>query len=191
MQHQYSTSEDPIGCGLLGCLGGVIIGFLGGILVLILAAVIVAVLASPPFIGPDRKIAPDVGLIIEEGFLNRYAEQPTGSSIRIDILPGNQALLILDTELVGSDVRTPVRISGQFEIRQAPAGLEVQLIETKVSGVSSPPDLSDFFGQDIPIINQDLAAMVGEISKALGTPIIISGLSTTETNVSLEIEEVR
>lgn len=189
MNHRYSFSQDPVGCGLSGCLGGLILGLFGGGVLLVLAALVAATTAPLPAPTPNPQPGPDLRVTITESFLNRFAEQPAEGSVSIDILPNNQVQLIADTSLEAFGLTTPVQITGLFELQLTPQTLQVQLLETQVSGLSLPPELADFFSEDILLVNQDLSSMVNDISNVLGTPVILSNLSTTDTQIQLEIKE--
>jgi hypothetical protein len=189
--HQHSFQKDPAGSTLLGCLSGLIIGFVGGLLLLILAAVVAAATATMPPIEPNTDLAPDLHLIIAEGFLNRYAEQPPAGSVAIDIIPRNEIRLDVKTNVELSGGTAPVQIIGQFELLATPQGLAVQLIDTRVVDSPLPLDLSDYFGPDLRLINQQLDLLVGEIARGLGNPILVTDLSTTDSQIRLEIKEVR
>ena len=189
--HQHSFHEDPAGCSLLGCLGGLLIGLVGGLLLLIFAAVVAAATATMPSIEPDTDLAPDLHLTVAEGFLNRYTEQPPTGSVAIDIIPGNEIQLVVKTNVELSGGTAPVQIIGRFELLNTPQGLEIQLMDTQVVDSPLPLDLSDYFGPDLRLINQQVQLLVDEIARGLGNSILVTDLSTTDTQIRLEIKEVR
>lgn len=191
MSHQYSFNEDPIGCGLVGCLGGVILGLFGGGILLVIAALTAAIVTPMPPLTPSSQAHPDLRVTVDEGFLNRFTDQPAEGTIRIDVLPDNQVQLIANTTIQAFGVTTPVQITGLFEIQLTQQKLQVQLIDTQVLGIPLPPELANFFSEDLIIINQDLSAMIDDASGVLGTAIIVSDVSTTESQIQLEIREIR
>jgi len=189
--HQYDFNRDPVGCGLLGCLGGLFFGLTGGATILVIAALLSAGAASVP--APNSAISsqPDLSLTIEESFLNRYAEQPTAGAIAIDVLPNNQVQLIANTNLQSFGIETPVQITGLFQIQLTPQTLFVELVDTRISGIPLPPELSNFFSQDITFINQDLDGLVAELSRVLKIPIVLNNLRTTNSQIQVELREVQ
>jgi hypothetical protein len=144
-----------------------------------------------PSIEPDTDLAPDLQLTVAEGFLNRYAEQPPAGSVAIDIIPRNEIQLVVKTNVELSDGTAPVQIIGRFELLNTAQGLEIQLMDTQVVDSPLPLDLSDYFGPDLRLINQQLDLLVGEIARGLGNSIMVTDLSTTDTQIRLEIKEVR
>lgn len=190
MHHQYSFNEDPIGCGLLGCLGGIILGVFGGTILLVIVAFTAAVVSPLPSLAPSSQTKPDLQVTVDETFLNRFTAQPAEGTIRIDVLPGNQVQLIANTTVPTSGVEVPVQIIGLFEIQFTRQKLQVVLIDSQVLGIPLSPQLADFFSQDLIIINQDLSTIVDEVSGVLSTAIIVSKVSTTESQIQLELMEV-
>jgi hypothetical protein len=189
VRHQYSFNEDPVGCGILGCFGGLIFGLFGGSILLVVAALISAGTESMPMLNPASPTNPDLRVTVDESFLNRFAQQPAEGSVSIDVLPGNQVQLIANTNLEAFGINAPVQVTGLFEIQFIDQTLTVQLIDTQVLGIVLPPDLTNLFSDDIPIINQDLSNLIDNISTVLGTPIIITRINTTDTQIQLEIRE--
>jgi hypothetical protein len=189
--YQYSSREDPVGCTLVGCLGGGLLGLFGGGLFLILLAVILALFRPDPTLEvtpPDR---PDLRANISEDFLNRFVEQPAEGSVRVNVLPDNQVELIVDTVIQGFGVSVPAQIIGRFEIQLAEQTLAVRLIDTQVQGVQLPPELTDVFSSDVPLMNQNLQTMVNEMSQRLGISISFTGLRTDENGIQIEAREAR
>ncbi len=180
----YSPIDDPVGCGLLGCLGGVIFGLSGGIILAVLATLTAALVAPIPTLAPNPT-APDLRVTLSENFLNRFAEQPTDGTIRIDVLPNNQVAVIGNTTVMNA----PVQVTGLFELQFTGQMLQVRLINTQIAETSLPPELNGFFAEDVPVINQSLAAMVNAISATLGVPVIITNVSTNHVQIQLEIKE--
>jgi hypothetical protein len=189
VQHQYTFNQDPVGCGLLGCLGGLFLGLVGGAMMLLAIALITASVASIPVLNRAAPAQPDLSLTIEESFLNRYAEHPPTSAVAIDILPNNQVQLIANTPLQSFGIETPVQITGLFQIQLTPQNLFVELVDVQILGIQLPPEISNFFSQDLTLINQGLEGLVAEISRVLGMPVIISNLHTTNSQIQLEIRE--
>ncbi len=188
--HSYSFDQDPVGCGLAGCLGGLLAGFAGGIVLLLIAALTAASVSAVPEPAPDAA-TPDLRLTVDEAFLNRYAEQPAEGSVSIDILPGNQVQLIAHTTVQAFGLEAPVQINGLFAFQLTPQRLTIQLVDTQILGIDLPPEVTDFFSEDILLINQDLSILVDEISKALGTPVILTNLTTTNSQIQIELREAQ
>ena len=184
---QYSTIDDPVGCGLLGCLGGFLLGLFGGITLVAVATLTAALAAPMPTLEPST--GPDLQIRLDEGFINRFAEQPTDGTIHIDILPNNQVAIIGTTTLESFGLQAPVQITGIFELQFSNNTLQVNLINTEVAGMALPPELNNFFVDDIPLINANLSTMVDEVSRVLGVPVIITNISTDNVHIQLEIRE--
>jgi len=190
MSHQYSFNEDPIGCGLVGCLGGLIFGLVGGGILLVVAALTAAIVTPMPSPTPSQT-QPDLQVTVDESFLNRFTNQPAEGMIRIDVLPDNQVQLIVNTTIQIFGAATPVQITGLFEMQLIQQKLQVQLIDTQVLGIPPSVELANFFSEDLSIINQDLNAIIDDISGVLGTSIVVSNVNTTETQIQLDIQEIR
>ena len=158
---------------------------------LVAVALVMANAASIPTLNPAVPSQPNLSITIEESFLNRYAEQPTAGAVAIDILPNNQVQLIANTNPQIFGIETPVQITGLFQIQLAPQNLFVELVDTQVLGIPLPPELSNFFSQDLTLINQNLDGLVAEISRVLGVPVTLSNLHTTNSQIQLEIREAQ
>ncbi len=189
--HHYSAIDDPVGCGLLGCLGGVIFSLFGGTLLLLLATLVAALMAPTPAIVQTPASQPDLRVTLDEGFLNRFVEQPTDGTLSIDILPSNQVAIIGNAVIPAFDVQAPIQITGIFELQFTGQTLQVSLVETEVSGFALPPELNNFFVDDIPIINQDLSTMMDSISQIFGVPMILTNVSTNHVQIQLELKEAQ
>lgn len=186
---QYAAIDDPIGCGLLGCLGGAVFGLIGGIIVLVMAAFIAALAASIPT--PEFTTGPDLRVTVDERFINRFAEQPTDGTIQIDIMPNNQIAIVGNTTVNVFSSPTPVQVTGIFELQLAGQTLQVNLVDTQVAGFSLPPELNNFFVDDVPLINQNLNTMAGDIANVLGVPVIFTNITTDNVQIQLDIREAQ
>jgi len=186
---QYAAIDDPIGCGLLGCLGGVVFGLFGGIIVLFFVAFVAALAASVPL--PEPTSGPDLRVTLDENFINRFAEQPTDGTIHIDIMPNNQIAIVGNTTLQGFGIQAPVQVTGIFDLQLTGQTLQVTLLKTEVAGFSVPPELDDLFVNDVPLINQNLDTMATEISNILGVPVIFTNVSTDNVQILLDIREAQ
>lgn len=188
-QQRYAAIDDPIGCGLLGCLGGLAFGLFGSMAVLVAATFLVALSASVPM--PQFTTGPDLRVTVDENFINRFAEQPTDGTIQLDIMPNNQVAIVGNTTLDVLGTPTPVQVTGIFELHLAGQTLQVNLIDTQVAGFSLPPELNNFFVDDVPLINQNLNSMASDISGVLGVPVIFTNISTNNVEIQLDIREAR
>lgn len=186
-QHQEPPAqedEDAVGCGLLGCLGGLIGGVAGGALLLLLAAFLMAVAApDPPPPGPGPQ--PDLRVTFTEEFLNRYVEQPADSTIAINVLPNNQVELTADTTVDALGVPFPVQLIGLIQVTTNGQTPQVALLNTRVVGIEF--DLPGLFSQDLQTINQNLQQMVEDIAATLGFPVNVTGISTSDTAVQVDV----
>jgi hypothetical protein len=118
-------------------------------------------------------------------------DQPAEGSVRVNVLPDNQVELFVDTVIQGFGVNVPAQLIGRFEIQLANQTLAVRLIDTQVQGLQLPPELTDIFSRDVPLINQNLQTMVNEMSQRLGISIIFTGLRTDENGLQIEAREAR
>jgi hypothetical protein len=185
-----SLSDDPVGCGLLGCVGGVIFGLFGGGGLLVLASLLAALAAPVPAPASPPSPAADLRVTLDESFLNRFAEQPAAGSVTVDVLPGNRVNLVVNSSMEAFGLPVPVQIVGLFELQLNGNTLHVNLIDTQVSGGSIPVDASSVFSEDAIVVNQELQMAVDEISRTLGVPVTLTNLSTTDNQIQLEIREV-
>lgn len=179
-----AASQSSVGCALAGCLGGLLLGFFGSALILIVLAFFSA-LDTP--IAPPLSTNPDLDITLTEEFLNRFAQQSAADNISIDVLPGNRVQVLANTVVQVFGMQVPVQITGLFEIQLIGQSLQVVLLETQVAGIDL--DLSDFFKGDIAIVNQDIQTILDEVSTNVGTPVTATGLSTTETQIHIEVTE--
>jgi hypothetical protein len=184
---QPSSTLDSLGCGLLGCLGGLILGLFGGGALLVFVSLASAILAPTPTPTPTPLNSSDVRIALNENFLNQFIEQPSQGAVRADILPANQIRVTVNTSLDVLGLPAPVEITGLFQLHLTSERLELLLLETQVSGLELPPDLNEFFSEDVALANQDIATLLDEISRRLGTPIRLNGLTTDQTRLQLEL----
>jgi len=186
---QPTSNGDPVGCGLLGCLGGVILGLFGGAGLLVFITLNTATNASVPDVPPTFPNSPDLLITLDENFLNRFAEQPAAGSATVDILPGNQVLVMANTTVEAFGLLVPVQITGRFELQLSGQTLQVNLLDTQVLGIDF--QLSNVFEGDVALINQNLQVMVDEISATLGVPITFTHLQTTDTQIQVGVRELQ
>ena len=195
MTHQPSSistiSGDEAGWGIFGCLSGLILGVIGGVMLLVAASLLVALFGASPSPDPTPPGKPDLRVTLEENFINRFAAQPTAETVKLDVLPGNQVKLTVDTTVEALGLQVPVQIAGLFQVQYIGQTLQVTLLDTQVVGVSVPLDLTGYFAQNTAAINQELNLMVSEISKTFNAPVIITNLSTTDNQILLDIREVQ
>ena len=187
-----TISGGEAGWGIFGCLSGLILGVVGGVVLLVTVSLFVALFgASPLPSSPTPPGKPDLRVTLEENFINRFAAQPTAETVNLDVLPGNQVRLTVDTTVEALGLQVPVQISGLFQVQYIGQTLQVALLDTQVVGVSIPLDLSDYFAQNTAAINQELNLMVSELSKTFNAPVVITNLNTTDTQILLDIREVQ
>lgn len=169
------------------------VGIIGGGLLLVGIALALALTAPQPALSPSAPDTPDLRVTLSEDFLNRFAKPPaqTETTVRVDLLPGNKIQLVVDTVVETLGVAIPVRLIGLLEVRLTGQTLEAHLIETQVEGLSLPVELTNVFEEDIGLINHDLQGMVDDLSQTLGTSIIITNLSTSDSQLQLDVREVR
>lgn len=180
--------SDSIGCGFAGCLGGLALGLVGGGLLLFLISLVSALSAPIPVLDPSLT-GPDIRIAVTEDFLNRQVGQTTDGAASIDILPGNQVRFIISTNLDLLGASSPVEIIGLLQLQAAANTVMVSLIDTQVSGVALPPGMGDLLNEDIAVINQDIAAATAELSSQLGAPITVTGVTTDDRQIQLEVRQ--
>ena len=182
-----SAQHNSVGCGLAGCLGGLLISFLGSAFILILLAFFSALDAPVPTISPPLSTSPDLRITLSENFLNRFAQQSAPDAISIDVLPGNRVQVVVDSAVQAFGIQMPVQITGLFEIKLEGQSLRVTLLDTRVAGIDL--DLSDFFSGDIAVVNRNVQTMFDELSANVGIPMTATGLNTTGTEIHIEVTE--
>ena len=186
-----AISGDEAGWGIFGCLSGLILGTLGGVVLLVVASLLMALFGASPLPGPTPPGKPDLRVTLEENFINRFAAQPTAETVKLDVLPGNQVKLTVDTTVEALGLQVPVQLTGLFQVQYVGQTLQVALLDTQVVGVSVPLDLTGYFAQNTATINQELNLMVSELSKTFNAPVVITNLNTTDNQILLDIREVQ
>lgn len=177
-----------LGCGLLGCLAGVMAGLVGGAILWVIVSFLSALAAPLPVLSPAPPNQANIRIMVTEDFLNRFIEPPAeGGTAQINLLPNNQLQVTTHTTL--PLLALPVDIIGLFELQAAGQTLEVRLLDTQVAGVDLPPDMQGLLNPDIFQVNQDLSQAVEAVSQQVGAPVIVTGLRTTETELLLELRE--
>lgn len=189
----YQQSPPPnnsSGCGFLGCIAGLFFGFLGGAILLLLVSLAWAT-ATTDLVPPANENIADVRVTVGEDFLNRIAQQRSTNPVKLDLLPGNQIRLDADTVVTTMGISIPVKIQGLFGLQVNNQAVELRLIDAKVSGIDIPLELNNLFSNDVARANQDLAQVLSNLSTLVGTPITLTGLGTTDTDIWLEAREAR
>lgn len=176
------------GCGLLGCLGGIFLGLATGALLVMVTALLAATGQVPTAIPPEPA-PPAIKISLTEEFLNRFMEQPQTGSIQIDVQPGNRVQVNANTVADVLGMPVPVQVAGLFEIQVNQAALQVNLLDTQVFGLDIP--LTGIFDTDITQVNQNLATMLQDISQTLNAPVQVTGLSTTDTLIEMDMQEAQ
>jgi hypothetical protein len=185
-----TSTETSIGCGLLGCTGGAFLGLVGGALLLILLSLIVAI-ASPVPTPLAANTSSDLRLTVHENFLNRFIQSSAEDTVQVDILPGNQFSLRIDTTVSLLGMSIPLQMVGLFEFQLNGQSIELRLISTKVSDVTLPPELTEYFDDALPGINQELNVALDNVSAVLGVPLVFVDLGSDDTTFWLEAREAR
>lgn len=181
--------EDSLGCGALGCAGGLLLGVFGGGFLLILVALVWAMSASVPSPSPADSSQTDLRLTLHETFLNRVVQDTTGGMARLDIMPENRLVVTSDVDVSSLGLSVPIQVIGIFELQLAGQSLDLHLVDMEISGLNLPVDLSGVFDSDVAAVNQDLNMALQELSAGLGTPIVLTGLSSDETSLLIEARE--
>jgi hypothetical protein len=189
MYDQPISRDDSVGYGLAGCAGGILAGIFGGGILLLVLSMILAITATTPVPMPTEDV-PDLRLNLSEPLLNRLAQaQSQAPGVHLDILPGNRVGLTADTSVSAFGVSVPVQIQGLFGLQITNQAIEVRLIDSQVSGITLPPEMTHFFEQDVAAVNQNLAEIITNLSTLMGAPLTLTGLGTTDTELWLEIRE--
>ena len=188
-QPSENISPGSIGWGVVGCAGGLGLGLVGGGLLLILLSLVIALTSSVAPVTAAVNAVPDLRLTFSENFLSRVIQDSTAEAVSVDILPGNQFKLLVNTSVTVLGASLPVQITGLFQLQLVNQTLEVRLLDTQVSGFELPQELTGFFNDTLPLINQDINRALQELATGLGTPIILTGLGTDQTTLWLEARE--
>jgi len=185
MPNDLSSQESSLGCGVLGCLGDLIGAFFAGVIGLVLLSTVVALIAPVPAL--TTSATPDVRLTVSESFLNRFVRSATtDESVQVDVLPGGQAKFIVDTSISALGVSIPVQLTGLFDLQSTGRSLEIHLLETQVSELALPPELTDFFAKSLTEVNDELNVATSNLSTALGVPLNFVGVGSDASTFWLE-----
>jgi hypothetical protein len=190
MNHRQTSLVSSIGCGLLGCAGDVLLGFLGGGVLLMVLSLAMAVLSPDPALPVSAGFS-DVRVTVREDFLNRFIQTSATRNVRVDILPGGQFNLVLDSSVALSGVSVPVQITGLFEIQLNGQTVEFRLLDTAISGVTLPVELTGFFNDSLSEVNEELNNALNNVSTTLGVPLILIDLGSDDITFWLEASEAR
>jgi hypothetical protein len=185
-----SPSNNPgqsAGCGIAGCLGGLLFGIIGSSLLLVLLAFLTAIFSTVQSIPSPSPATPDFKVTLTEDFLNRFIEQPADGTVEVNVLPANQVQLIanLPVEVLGAQL--PVQLRGLFQIELIPPTVKVTLVDTQVSGANL--NISGVFEGDVTTINENLQNALNDISALTGLSVTISGLQTNDSDIQIELTE--
>ena len=189
MKNQSATDTNSIGCGVLGCAGGLILGLIGGGLLLVVLSLVLATTSSIPPVNAAADAAPDLRITVTESFLSRAIQDGTEDTVTVDVLPDNQFKVVFDTEVPVFGTPLPVQVTGLFGLQLMGQSVEVRLLDTQVLGVNLPPELTNFFDDNLPSINQEVNQALQEVSTALGAQLILTDLSTDENRLRFEARE--
>jgi hypothetical protein len=141
-----------------------------------------------PALAP-ASVGPDLRILLTEDFLNRQVGQTTDGAANLDILPGNQVRFVISANLDLFGASSPVEIIGLLQLQPAANTVMVSLVDTQVSGVALPPGMGDLLNDDIAVINQDIGAAMADLSNQLGAPITITGLTTDDRQIQIEVRQ--
>jgi len=186
MNNQPTSFKSSLGCGLSGCLGGLLVGLVSGVVSLALLSLAMALVAPVPSPPPA---AADLRLTIHENFLNKFVQMPAGDRTQVDILPGGRFNLTIDTAVSLLGISVPVQMTGLFQLQLNGQALEIQLIDTKVSEATLPPEATNFLRDALPEINQELNKAVKEMTTILGAPLTLVNVGSDDTTLWLEARE--
>ena len=179
---------NKTGCGLAGCAGGLVLGLLAGGLLLALLALGMSPSAPMPA-PPQAAPSPDLRLTLSEDFLGRALQESTGEPVSVDILPGNQIRARFQTEMEMFGAPTPVQIEALFQLQLIGPRLAVALLNAELAGIDVPMELTGLLDEELPAINEDVNQAFQEVSSALGTNIVLTGLGSDETTLWFEARE--
>ena len=188
MESQQTSFESSVGCGLLGCAGDLILAFLGGGVLLIGLSLALAVLSPDP-VPPASTATADLRLTVHEDFLNRFGQAAAVENVRVDILPGQRFNLVVDTSVSILGTSVPVQITGLFQILLNGQTIEIRLLDTKLSDLALPSELTSYFDDSLSEINKELNIALNNMTNALGVPLIFVALGSDETTFWLEARE--
>lgn len=183
---QSSFDVNSIGQAGWSCLVGLLLGLLGGGLLLFLLTLGWALTTTVPPVTAAPSATPDLRLTLSESFLERIIQDATAETVSVDILPGNQFRLQLDTTLSAFGVAVPIQITGLFGLQLEDQSITVQLLDTQLLGFDLPPEPANFFNHNLPAINRDVNRAWQELSTALNMPLFLTGLGSDETKIWLE-----
>jgi hypothetical protein len=186
MVNQQSSSESPLGCGLAGCAGGLLLGFLGGGLLLILGALVLASQTVPVV---PASFSPDLRLALQEDFLNRFLASSTPEIKRLDTLPGNQVSVQFDTTVPGFGAELPVQVTLLLSLQAVDGALQASLLDVQVAGIELTSENRDLLSSNIPGFNQEMDQFLENVSTAMGAPVVLTGLTSSESELQLEASE--
>lgn len=189
MQEPQFSIEDSLGCGALGCAGGLLLGVFGGGFLLILVALVWAINTSIPSTPPAASPEADLRLMLHESFLNRVVQDKTEGKAHLDVMPGNRLAVTAEVDVSSLGLSVPVQVTGIFELQQTGQSLELHQVDMQVLGLNLPIDLSGRFDNDVVGVNQDLNLALEELSTTLDTPVVLTGLNSDETSLSIEARE--
>jgi hypothetical protein len=156
-------------------------------LLLILLALVTSLQAAPAL--PPPTTDPDLRLAMQEDFFNRFVQSASAQNVTVDVLPGNRIRVTLDTTVSAFGTTTPIQVVPVFGVQAAGSALEIRLIDMQIVGIPLTPELRDSISSNLPDLNQNANRMLGELSQALGAPLVITGLGTGDRELWLEARE--
>jgi hypothetical protein len=185
MDYQETSLESSLGCGLLGCAGDLIGGFLLGIIGLVLLSLVVALITPVPSPAYATN-TPDFRLTATEDFLNGFVQTSADEPMRVDILPNAQFNIVVDTSVSVLGTSIPVQLTGLFVIQTQGQNLEILLLDTQVSDVTMPPEVTNFFANSLDDFNTELNTTIDNMSSTLEMPLTFTNLDSNGGTFWLE-----
>jgi hypothetical protein len=187
--NRFSENQSPppgqlAGYGAIGCAVGMVVGMFGCGLLLIVLAFISA--SRPVSAEAPGTAHPDLRLTVQEEFFSRFVQSATADVIQVDVMPGNRISVTMETMVSAFGQSLPIEVVPVFGLQAAGQALEVRLIDLQVKGVTLTPELEEVIAQNLPDINQRANQMLQNLSAALGMPIVITGLGTSDEEFWLE-----
>ncbi|MCB0212323.1 MAG: hypothetical protein KDJ52_23480, partial [Anaerolineae bacterium] len=82
-----------------------------------------------------------------------------------------------------------IQVVGSFALQPQGQSVEVVLLDTQITGFDVSLDLTGLFNEDITMVNQELNSAINEVETTVGAPVVITGLTTTDTMIQLELRE--
>lgn len=185
-EENKSSPVANAGCGLIGCLGGLVLGVAAGLLIFVFAA-LGSTVDSGELASTDPN-ATAVRITLSEAFLTEVVRDATeDDTAQFDLLPDNQFTITGEQTLpLGT-----VEATGLFRLQLVGQVMEVRLVELEAAGVEAPPGSENIFDNVIADLNRDLNQVSTDLSSDMELGIRVTSLTTSETELIIEAVEVQ